>query len=149
MRLVSRKRHRPKQTVSGIRANNRQLLNAWKHERGECALHPFYNNGERKYVVLNFEYLFDMDHIKREDKTAAISKMMRNNSKLHSRKTGMRHKRTVEQLIEEMNKCQLLCVECHRRKTVEQREWLHITKPLEPMIVKIYNQPSLFDIDPA
>ena len=149
MRLVSRKRHKPAQTVSSIRANNRQLLNAWKHEQSECALHQFYNNGERKYVVVGLEYLFDMDHIDRTKKHKNIAKMMGNNSKLHNNKTGMRQKRTVEDLIEEMSKCQLVCAECHRRKTVEQREWVSITKPLEPMIVKIYNQPSLFDIDPT
>ena len=147
MRLVSRKRYKPAQTVSSIRANNRQLLNAWKHERGECALHPLYNNGERKYVIAGLEYLFDMDHIDRTTKTKTIAKMMGNNSKLHNDKTGMRQKRTVEDLIEEMNKCQLVCVECHRRKTVEGKEWVYLTKQLQPQIEIIHKQLSLFDDD--
>ena len=54
-----------------------------------------------------------------------------------------------EKFVEEMAKCQMLCKDCHARKTVEHKDWVSITRPLEYMIVKIYNQPSLFDIEPT
>ena len=109
---------------------NKQILTAEKLLRGECALHPFYNNGERKYVMPGLEYLFDMDHIDRNDKHKTIAKMMRD---------------TEKQFREEMAKCQMLCVECHRRKTVESRDWVQIVKVLEPEMRVVYDQPTLFD----
>jgi hypothetical protein len=112
------------------RETNRQILVAEKLLRGECALHPFYNNGERKYVVPGLEYLFDMDHIDRNDKHKTIAKMMKDPEK---------------QFREEMAKCQMLCVECHRRKTVESRDWVQIVKVLEPEMRVVYDQPTLFD----
>ena len=141
MRAYSRKRFKPKTTVSSIRASNKQLVNAWKLERGECALHPLYNNGERKYVVPGLEYLFDMDHLDRTTKTTTIAKMMGSNQKPKYRK-----KKVIENLIIEMEKCQLVCVECHRRKTVENRDWVKITDKLEPEIKAISDQLTLFDI---
>ena len=112
------------------RETNKQILVTEKLLRGECALHPFYNNGERKYVVPGLEYLFDMDHIDRNDKHKTIAKMMRD---------------TEKQFREEMAKCQMLCVECHRRKTVESRDWVQIVKVLEPEMRVVYDQPTLFD----
>lgn len=117
-------------SANGRRETNRQILNAEKLLRGECALHPFYNNGERKYVVPGLEYLFDMDHIDRNVKHKTIAKMMRD---------------TEKQFREEMAKCQMLCVECHRRKTVESRDWVQIVKVLEPEMRVVYDQPTLFD----
>jgi len=112
------------------RETNKQILVTEKLLRGECALHPFYNNGERKYVVPGLEYLFDMDHIDRNYKHKTIAKMMRD---------------TEKQFREEMAKCQMLCVECHRRKTVESRDWVQIVKVLEPEMRVVYDQPTLFD----
>ena len=112
------------------RETNKQILVTEKLLRGECALHPFYNNGERKYVVPGLEYLFDMDHIDRNDKHKTIAKMMKDPEK---------------QFRQEMAKCQMLCVECHRRKTVESRDWVQIVKVLEPEMRVVYDQPTLFD----
>jgi len=109
---------------------NKQILIAEKLSRGECALHPFYNNGDRKFVVPGLEYLFDMDHLDRNDKSDTIAKMM---------------KSPEAQFRAEMAKCQMLCVECHRRKTVESRDWVQIVKVLEPQMKTVYDQPTLFD----
>lgn len=112
------------------RETNKQILVAEKLLRGECALHPFYNNGEHKYVVPGFEYLFDMDHLDRHDKHKTIAKMV-----------GDPEKR----FRDEIAKCQMVCVECHRRKTVESRDWVQIVKVLEPQMKTVYDQPTLFD----
>ncbi len=109
---------------------NKQILVAEKLLRGECALHPFYNNGERKYVVPGLEYLFDMDHIDRHDKHKTIAKMVGSSE---------------TQFRAEIAKCQMLCVECHRRKTVDSRDWVQIVKVLEPQMKTVYDQPTLFD----
>ncbi len=112
------------------RKTNRQILNEEKLRRGECELHPFYNNGERKFVVPGLEYLFDMDHIDRTQKHKTIAKM---------------HSDPIKRLLAEIAKCQMLCVECHRRKTVESRDWAHIVKTLDPQMKTVYDQPTLFD----
>ena len=112
------------------RETNKQILVAEKLRRGECELHPLYNNGERKFVVPGLEYLFDMDHVDRTQKHKTIAKM---------------HSDPVERLMAEIAKCQMLCVECHRRKTVESRDWVHIVKVLEPQMKTVYDQPTLFD----
>ena len=112
------------------RKTNRQILNAEKLRRGECELHPLYNNGERKFVVPGLEYLFDMDHVDRTQKHKTIAKM---------------HGDPVKRLLDEIAKCQMLCVECHRRKTVESRDWVHIVKVLESQMKTVYDQPTLFD----
>ena len=112
------------------RETNRQILNAEKLRRGECELHPLYNNGERKFVVPGLEYLFDMDHLDRTQKHKTIAKM---------------HGDPVKRLMAEIAKCQMVCVECHRRKTVESRDWVHIVKVLQPQMKTVYDQPTLFD----
>ena len=112
------------------RETNRQILNAEKLRRGECELHPLYNNGERKFVVPGLEYLFDMDHLDRTQKHKTIAKMSND---------------PVGRLMAEIAKCQMVCIECHRRKTVESRDWVHIVKVLEPQMKTVYDQPTLFD----
>ena len=113
------------------RETNREILNAEKLRRGECELHPLYNNGERKFVVPGLEYLFDMDHVDRTQKHKTIAKM---------------HSDPVKRLLAEIAKCQMVCVECHRRKTVESRDWVNIVKVLEPQMKTVYDQPTLFDL---
>ena len=113
------------------RATNREILNAEKLRRGECELHPLYNNGERKFVVPGLEYLFDMDHVDRTQKHKTIAKMAND---------------PVKRLLAEIAKCQMVCVECHRRKTIESRDWVNIVKVLEPQMKTVYDQPTLFDL---
>ena len=117
-------------TLVRRRETNKQILIAEKLSRGECALHPLYNNGKRKFVVPGLEYLFDMDHLDRHNKHNTIAKMI-----------GDPEKR----FRDEIAKCQMVCVECHRRKTVESRDWVHIVKVLEPQMKTVYDQPTLFD----
>ena len=145
-RIYSNKRARAAGVMPRVanRITNRELLNAEKRLRNECALHMQYW-GVQEFVQHGFEYLMDMDHLDRSTKIDTIAKMLGGGT---YRKGAKQPGVPEQRFIDEMAKCQMLCMKCHRRKTVEHRDWQSITKPLEPMIVKIYNQPSLFDIDP-
>ena len=52
--------------------------------------------------------VLDWNHIDRKTKSANISKLM----------TG-----SLERLIEELLKCEVLCANCHRKETAEQLNW--------------------------
>jgi len=91
---------------------NWQLRNDEITRRGECALHLEYWNC-REYVIQGYEYLFDLDHIDRTTKVNTVSKMKYACEKAY---------------LKELAKCQLLCMKCHRRKTVEQRDWQTVNK---------------------
>ena len=130
MRDRARLNYKKTGTLVRRRETNKQILIAEKLSRGECALHPLYNNGERKFVVPGLEYLFDMDHVDRTQKHNTVAKMISDPEK---------------RFRDEIAKCQMVCVECHRRKTVESRDWVHIVKVLEPQMKTVYDQPTLFD----
>lgn len=106
---------------------NWQLRNEEITRRGECALHMQYWNC-REYVVPGYEYLFDLDHIDRTTKVNTISKMKY---------------AKVKDYLQELAKCQLLCIKCHRRKSVEQREWQTVNKQFA---LQQNNHLRLFDI---
>ena len=106
---------------------NWQLRNEEITKRGECALHMQYWNC-REYVIQGYEYLFDLDHIDRTTKVNTVSKMK------HAKQ---------KDYLKELAKCQLLCVKCHRRKTVEQREWQSVNKQFD---LQQDNHLKLFDI---
>ena len=112
------------------RITNRAILAKIKQEIGECQLHAMYNNGERKLVMQGYEYLFDMDHIDPTMKHKTIAKMMAS-PELEFRA--------------EVAKCQLVCIECHRRKTVENKEWFNRRKEVFPVLTIRHNQLTLFD----
>ena len=62
--------------------------------------HPCINCGESDPIVLEF------DHRKRDDKIGSVSVMIRNSS--------------WERIEFEIQKCDVLCANCHRRKTAAQ-----------------------------
>ena len=112
------------------RITNRSILATIKQEIGECQLHTMYNNGERKFVMQGYEYLFDMDHINPAMKHKTISQMMAS-PELEFRA--------------EIAKCQLVCIECHRRKTIENKEWLNRKQEKFSVLTIRHNQLTLFD----
>ncbi len=113
------------------RITNRAILAEIKLEIGECQLHTTYNNGVRKFVTPSYEYLFDMDHIDPTVKHKTIAKMMAS---------------PEQQFRAEIAKCQMVCIECHRRKTIENKEWQNKFKK-QPSYKKIINNElTLFDI---
>lgn len=70
--------------------------------------HPCVDCGEKDPIVLEF------DHI--SDKISAISDIYRNY--------------TLAMIIKEIEKCQVRCANCHRRKTAERGDWYKNIKPL-------------------
>jgi hypothetical protein len=61
-----------------------------------------------KKVERNNTFVFDFDHRNPDHKTKAISQRL--------------HQWTIEQLLFEMNKCDLVCANCHRVRTHAQRK---------------------------
>lgn len=66
--------------------------------------HPCVDCGETDPVVLEF------DHIESKNKDAAVSTMV---STLKS----------WERILEEIEKCEVRCANCHRRRTAKQQGW--------------------------
>jgi L-lysine 2,3-aminomutase len=61
-----------------------------------------------KKVERNNTFVFDYDHRDPEQKTEAISKML--------------HQWTTDRLLHEMDKCDLICANCHRVRTNAQQK---------------------------
>lgn len=60
--------------------------------------------GEKDPIVLEF------DHIDPKTKTASVANMIR-------------HLRNVDKVLEEINKCEIRCANCHKRRTAKQFKW--------------------------
>ena len=93
--------------------------------RGRCALHPIYNAGTELIVSDENLPMFCWDHIDRTQKTANVSQMM-----------GKANELLIQQEIE---KCQLLCHNCHAMKGIQEGDHFSIQK-------QINKQETLFDI---
>jgi hypothetical protein len=104
---------------------DRLIVITEKLKRGECVLHAEFNNGARHFVTLHNHMEFAFDHLNRQDKFMHVSKMVG------------RYK-FPERMIAEMNKCQLVCHNCHSRKGVRDNDHM----PLQSQITK---QLGLFD----
>lgn len=91
--------------------------------RGECALHPKYHQGRRKFVTIENHRMFAYDHLDRLTKKGTIAKIV---------DAGK------WQLERELLKCQLVCHNCHAMKTFEDNDWMQHNQELN-------DQPTLFD----
>jgi len=74
------------------------------------SINPCVDCGERDIVVLEF------DHGQNRDiKLDAVSRMIR-------------YRTPLKVIKEEINKCQIRCANCHRRKTAQEFKWSKINK---------------------
>lgn len=64
--------------------------------------HPCVDCGEKDIIVLEFDHIRDKKH--------NISSML---------KGGM----PIKKILEEIDKCEVRCANCHRRKTAERGKW--------------------------
>ena len=74
-------------------------LREYTDQKGGCQ-----KCGEKDYVVLEF------DHRDRESKEFPIAE-------------GVGKCMSWERLLQELSKCDILCANCHRRKTAEEMNW--------------------------
>jgi len=84
--------------------NDRYRLERRQFLYNYLSSHPCVGCGEDDPIVLEF------DHIDPKEKYMAISAMVRDN---HS----------IKSIEAEIAKCQVLCANCHRRRTAEQFDW--------------------------
>ena len=97
-----------------MRANrNHQISHENMFRRGQCALHPTYNNGSELHVTIDNLPMFAWDHIDRTLKYASVAKLKHRNA---------------EQLQTEIDKCQLVCHNCHAMKSKEHNDHVPVDK---------------------
>ena len=82
--------------------------------RKYCEFNPCVVCGEKDFDVLEF------DHI--GEKTKGISRMVLDGAKF-------------EDIKKELDKCQVLCANCHRRKTVKQLGYYNYFNELSPTVL--------------
>ena len=128
-------RHRYKSTLRKPRlylSNNdaHNLVNNIKLQLGACVLHQIYFKTD---FICTRDYLraFCFDHVDRTKKHQSISQMI--------------GRATKEQLLNEINKCVLVCANCHQIKTYEDKDYVQIVKMLEQQMETVYDQLTLFD----
>jgi 5-methylcytosine-specific restriction endonuclease McrA len=106
MRAQNRQHYRDNERVYKDRAYARKkVVNAdnMRNVIDYLNSHPCANCGETDPIVLEF------DHIDPKAKTSAVSRMIQYHS--------------WETVQKEIEKCQVLCANCHRRKTAKQLNW--------------------------
>lgn len=120
----NKKLHRTNAFIKQRTKDNRVLSHTNMKLRGRCALHPIYNAGTELIVNDQNLPMFCWDHVERLDKTANVARLLK----------------TTEQAVQqEIDKCQLLCHNCHAMKGLEQGDHYSIEK-------QTTKQETLFDI---
>jgi hypothetical protein len=104
-----------------LRRKKSYMMETYKRLLNYFQAHPCVDCGETDPVVLEF------DHINRKEKLMEVSKLV----------SLQRPWRIV---FAEINKCQVRCANCHRRKTAKEQNWnLYL---LSRQISLSLNQPS-------
>jgi hypothetical protein len=110
---TSKRRERVSNFSKQRRITNHEISKQNMHKRGQCALHPIYNNGQTLEVTPDTLPMFAWDHIDRTTKTASVAKLK---------------DRNPQTLQNEIDKCQLLCHNCHAMKSREHNDHYPINK---------------------
>lgn len=111
-RAYDREYHRNRSKSSLDRKKKLQIIN--KEKKHDYIIeylksHPCVKCGESEVILLDF------DHTYQDNKSKSISQMICINMSL-------------SKIQEEIGKCQVLCVSCHRRKTAKQLGWYKYKK---------------------
>jgi len=130
---IIRQRYKPTLRKPRLNLSNNdahELVNNIKIQLGACSLHQIYFKTD---LICTRDYLraFCFDHVDRTKKHKSISAMI-----------GCA---TKQQLLDEIEKCVLVCANCHQIKTYEDNDYVQIVKVLELQMKTVYNQPTLFD----
>jgi hypothetical protein len=96
-------------------ARQRNMMAAEKLKRGKCAYHLHYF-GSDLYVTQDLMHIFEFDHIDPNAKHQPNKKRGGGVARMIGRVNDI-------DLIAEMQKCELVCCNCHRLKTIENRDW--------------------------
>jgi len=96
------------------RRSNNHLLSANNMlARGKCALHPIYNDGQELQVTTNNIAMFAWDHLDRTTKRANVARLK---------------SKDADAVQEEIDKCQLVCHNCHAMKGQQDQDWIPVDK---------------------
>jgi len=98
--------HKNKEKIKKAKNKNAKIRRLTKYLklREYCLTHPCEDCGESDFVVLDF------DHRASIDKFDTVSNMVKNNY-------------SWGKISRELNKCRVLCANCHRRRTAKQLNW--------------------------
>ena len=113
-------------------ARQRNIVATEKLKRGKCAYHLHYFQSEL-FVTHELMHVFEFDHIDRELKTRPTQKRCGGVARMIARVSDV-------DLIAEMNKCELVCCNCHRLKTINNRDWAHQKRQIEQAQLQIQLQ---------
>lgn len=114
--IPPRKNARPSSSISHAlqkKISKKKSINKYyTFLRAWCSINPCIDCGEDDYTVLEF------DHV-RGKKVASISTIA--SGKGYKRPDSVKERRsTFKTLLEELQKCEVRCANCHRRKTAER-----------------------------
>jgi hypothetical protein len=101
-------------------ARHKNIVAAEKQRRGKCAYH-LHNFGSELLVTHDLLAVFEFDHVDPARKHQPSKKRGGGVARMIGRVTD-------EQLIAEMAKCELTCCNCHRLKTIANRDWVYASE---------------------
>ncbi len=112
-------------------ARQKSIVAAVKQQRGKCAYHLQYF-GHDLYVSHDIMQVFEFDHVDRAQKHVPSKKRGGGVARMIGRVTD-------QQLLDEMTKCELVCCNCHRLKTIANGDWKKRAVETKPQLALFDN----------
>jgi len=97
---------------NSIERNIKRRAAAKEYVKDYLESHACVDCGEDDIIVLEF------DHINREEKFKSISFMVQ-------------HNYSIDSIKKEIEKCEVRCANCHRRKSIKNKDYLPVYLPSE------------------